>query len=150
MTHSDSPARIPGIAKILGYGGVMPFAAMALNLIADGPLPADFALKVFLCYSAAILSFLGGIRWGAATHLRTAMGRELTISVLPSVWAVLSLLMSDAQWSVWGLLSGFVLIGLFDVRCPVPGMAAWMPGLRLRLTAAVVVCHLVVATAMSG
>ena len=93
---------------------------MVINLIADGPLPADFALKVFLCYSAAILSFLGGIRWGAATNLQTAMGRELTISIMPSLWAVLFLLMTSAQWSVWGLLSGFVLIGIVDCRWPVP------------------------------
>ncbi len=150
MIRGDRPAQIPGIAKILGYGGVLPFAAIPFNLIAGGPLSADFAMKVFLYYSAAILSFLGGIRWGAATNLQTAMVRELTISVLPSLWAVSCLLMSDAQWGVWGLLTGFVLIGLFDVRCPVPGMAAWMSGLRLRLTVAVVVCHLVVATAIFG
>ena len=150
MTRSDSPARIPVIAKILGYGGVLPFAAMVINLIADGPLPADFALKVFLCYSAAILSFLGGIRWGAATNLQTAMGRELTISIMPSLWAVLFLLMTSAQWSVWGLLSGFVLIGIVDWRWPVPGIAAWMMVLRMRLTAAVVICHLGLLAAMPG
>jgi len=150
LTRGESPAQIPGIASILGYGGVLPFAALALNLIADGPLPADFALKIFLYYSAAILSFLGGIRWGAATNLQTALARELTISILPGLWAVICLLMSSAQWSVWGLLCGFVVIGLADVRCPVPGMVAWMLRLRIRLTAAVALCHLAVVAVMPG
>lgn len=149
MTRGDT-TRIPAVARILGYGGVLPFAAMAINLIANGPLPADLALRIFLCYSAAILSFLGGIRWGAATNLQARMKRELTISVLPGLWAASSLLMGSALWSVWALLSGFVLIGIVDVRWPVPGIAAWMVGLRFRLTAAVVICHLVVVTAMPG
>lgn len=150
MNRGNGPVRMPGIARTFGYGGVLPFAAMALNLIADGPLAADFALKVFLCYSAAILSFLGGIRWGAATNLQTGMRRELTISILPGLWAASSLLMSSAEWSIWGLALGFVLMGIVDARWPVPGIAPWMPGLRIRLTAAVVICHLVAVTAVRG
>ena len=150
MKRDDGAAHIPGIARFLGYGGVLPFAAIAVNQVAGGPLSEDFALKVFLSYSAAILSFLGGIRWGAATNLQQAMGRELTISVAPSLWAASSLLLGSAQWSVWGLLSGFVLMGIIDARWPVRGIAAWMVGLRIRLTVAVVICHLVLVTALPG
>ena len=136
---------MPAIARYLGYGGVIPFLAMALNQFAGGPLPADFALKVFLFYSAAILSFLGGIRWGSATRLEDGLGRELVISVIPSLWAVVCLLLNNADDSVWWLLAGFVLMGVADVYRPVPGLADWMRRLRLQLTVAVVICHLVLA-----
>lgn len=150
MKGGKGAAQIPGIARLLGYGGVLPFAAMALNQVMVGPLSADLALKVFVCYSAAILSFLGGIRWGVATNLQTAMGRELVIAVAPSLWAVMSLLTSSVVLSVWGLLSGFVLMGVVDARWPVPGIAQWMVSLRIRLTVAVVICHLVLVTVMPG
>lgn len=150
LRPGDEPVRIPGAARMLGYGGVLPFAAMALNQVMVGPLSADFALKVFVCYSAAILSFLGGIRWGAATNLQTAMGRELVIAVAPSLWAVMCLLAISVELSIWGLLSGFVLMGVVDARWPVPGIAQWMVSLRIRLTIAVVICHLVLVTVMAG
>ena len=124
MRLGDEPVRIPGTARMLGYGGVLPFAAMVLNQVMVGPLSADFALKVFVCYSAAILSFLGGIRWGAATNLQTAMGRELVIAVVPSLWAVMCLLAISVELSIWGLLSRFRIDGCCRCALARPGNSA--------------------------
>lgn len=140
-THESQP--MPGVARYLGYGGVLPFAAMALNHIAGAPLPADFALKAFLFYSAAILSFLGGIRWGSITTAEHGLAREMVTSVIPSLWAVVCLLLNDAAASVWCLLAGFALMGAVDYLRPSPGLAIWMRQLRLQLTIAVVACHIV-------
>jgi hypothetical protein len=145
LKPGEGRAQIPGVAKILGYGGVLPFAAMAINQIMGGPLPTDFALKVFLYYSAAILSFLGGIRWGGMTRMEDGLARELIVSVTPSLWAVFCLLLDDATRSVWLLQAGFVMMGVADFYWPGPGLAEWMRHLRLRLTVAVVICHLLVA-----
>ena len=142
MERIDGSVPMPAVARYLGYAGVIPFAAMALNQFAGGPLPADFALKVFLFYSAAILSFLGGIRWGSATRLEDGLGRELIIAVIPSLWAVVCLLLNDPDRSVWSLLAGFVLMGVVDVYRPAPGLAGWIRRLRAQLTVAVVMCHL--------
>lgn len=142
MERIDESRQMPNVARYLGYGGVIPFAAMALNQIAGGPLPADFALKVFLYYSAAILSFLGGVRWGSITRMEDGLGRELVISVMPSLWAVVCLLLNNPDHSVWLLLAGFVLMGVADVYWPAPGLAGWMRRLRAQLTVAVVMCHL--------
>ncbi len=149
MQRVDSSAAIPSAAKYLGYGGVIPFAAMVVNQIAGGPLPGQIGQQVFIFYSAAILSFLGGIRWGGATRLEHGLGRELVISVMPSLWAVACLLLDSVDHSVWLLLAGFVMAGVADVFRPVPGLAAWMRQLRLRLTVAVVICHLIMAASLS-
>ena len=145
MEHVDDSVPMPSAAKYLGYGGVIPFAAMALNQIVGGPLPVQIAQEVFLYYSAAILSFLGGIRWGGATRLEHGLSRELVISVIPSLWAVACLLLDSADLSVWWLLAGFVVMGVADAFRPAPGLALWMRQLRLQLTIAVVICHLVMA-----
>ena len=148
MEHVDDSVPMPSAAKYLGYGGVIPFAAMALNQLVGGPLPVQIAQEVFLYYSAAILSFLGGIRWGGATRLETGLSRELVISVIPSLWAVACLLLDSPDLSVWWLLAGFVAMGVADVFRPAPGLALWMRQLRLRLTIAVVICHLVMAASL--
>ena len=149
MEHVDDPVPMPRAAKYLGYGGVIPFAAMALNQIVGGPLPVQIAQEVFIYYSAAILSFLGGIRWGGATRLETGLSRELVISVMPSLWAVACLLLDSPVPSVWCLLAGFVVMGVADVFRPAPGLALWMRQLRLQLTVAVVICHLAMAAALN-
>ncbi len=139
---------IPTAAKYLGYGGVIPFAALALNQFAGGPLSSALSEQAFLYYSAAILSFLGGIRWGSVTRLEQGLGRELLISVIPSLWAVACLLLSGVDRALWWLLAGFVLMGVADVYRPAPGLAGWMRRLRLQLTVAVVICHLVIIASM--
>ena len=65
--------------------------------------------------------------------------------MLPSLWAVVCLLVGDAAYSVWWLLAGFVVMGFADVLRPAPGLARWMRRLRLQLSIAVVICHLLMA-----
>ncbi|MDX1570326.1 MAG: DUF3429 domain-containing protein [Xanthomonadales bacterium] len=143
--HSKDEA--PVSSAVLGYGGVIPFLGLALNYWLGGPLFPGFALQAFLVYSAVILSFLGGIRWGAAVNLGKTRTRELALSVLPSLFAAGTLLLPSPLWSVWALLAGFLLVGLGDVLVPGPSVPRWMIRLRIRLTIAVVVCHLLMLAA---
>ena len=138
MTDMD---QAPASALLLGYGGVLPFAALAVNYVIGWPLFDGFALQAFLVYAAAILSFLGGIRWGAAVNLGKTRARELGLSVLPSLWAVAALLLPGPLWSVAALMLGFLLMGLLDGWVPGPAMPDWMARLRVQLTVAVLVCH---------
>ena len=149
MEPVDVSKPIPGAARLLGYAGVLPFAAMVLDRMVGAPLSPDFALKIFLFYSAAILSFLGGIRWGSITRSEHGLARELIISVMPSLWAVVCLLLADPAASVWALLAGFALMGLADFFLPSPGLAPWMRRLRAQLTIAVVACHLLMLWSLS-
>lgn len=139
---------IPPNAQILGYSGVIPFAAAAFLVALDSFGMRQAALDGFLIYSAVILSFLGGIRWGAAASASTASGRGLVVSVIPSLWAAFFLWWPSDHISAWGLMAGFILIGLADWLYPGLKVAAWMLPLRVRLTLAVVACHLVVIAVM--
>lgn len=145
MPHDAST--IPRIAAVLGYGGVIPFLAAAANSVIGAPLTAEFALRVFVAYGAVILSFLGGIRWGIGLHPDASPGRELTLSVIPSLWAGACLLLPTTEFSVWGLLTGFLAMGLIDRYSPPLAMPPWMRRLRLHLTIAVSLCHAVVILA---
>lgn len=141
--------QIPPAAAWLGGAGLIPFAAAALAamIVEDAQLRA-LALQAFVAYSAVILSFLGGVRWGAA--LGEAGWRPLALSVLPSLIACGCLLIQpfDAL-KILALL--YAVIGFFDVmRRPSPEWPAWFMKLRARLSGAVVVVHGVLLAALSG
>lgn len=127
---------LPAAAQVLGYAGVIPFAALA----AAQWLPAwqTAALAPLLLYSALILSFLGGVRWGRAL----ASGRTLdfALSVLPSLYAWVALQLAPAAALIL-LAAGFVLQWWLD------GPGDRLPAdpsfrrLRSGLTALVLGCH---------
>ena len=139
---------IPPTARLLGYAGVLPFAALALAHVFGNAAISGHALRSFLAYSAVILSFLGGIRWGVATRFEPSQAGALVISVLPGLWAFACLLWPDPGVAVWGLLLGFMTLGMADWLRPAPGSAAWMIGLRVRLSFAVVACHVVLIVSL--
>lgn len=136
--------QIPAKAAILGYSGVIPFAAAAMLVAFGDDGPRQMALDGFLIYAAVILSFLGGIRWGAASSSEQDRGGQLIFSVLPSLWAAFFVWWFPAVTAIYGLMIGFVIMGFADNLYPAPKVAAWMAPLRLRLTVGVVVCHLVI------
>lgn len=132
----------PRSAAMLGYAGVIPFAALAAVFVFSPEALAERALDGFLVYGAVILSFLGGIRWGAAASASSERSGALAISIVPSLWAAFFLWWPDARGAAWGLLTGFVLLGIADWLRPGIMVPAWMRPLRARLTAAVALCHL--------
>jgi hypothetical protein len=143
----DTIRRGPGL---LGYAGVLPFALLAtLAATAAGP-PREIALTAFLFYSAVILSFLGGIRWGAAARQGSAGDSAYVVSVVPSLWAVACLAWPDPVVSAWGLALGFAVAGLGDWLRPGVGVPSWMRPLRARLTLAVLACHAAVLFVLPG
>ena len=131
-------------ARLLGYAGLIPFALFAVLPWALHPrtgsdqvgLPAFAALALLGGYGAAILSFLGGIRWGIEVGRAEApRSTVLALSVLPSLAAWLlqaSLLWPGPVWAFSGLLAAFTAQGGWDVRSP--SLPAWFRRLRLHLT----------------
>lgn len=116
-------------------------------IVEDAHLRA-LALKAFVAYSAAILSFLGGVRWGAA--LGEASWRPLALSIMPSLVACGALLIEPVD-ALKILALVYAVIGFFDVmRRPSPEWPAWFMKLRARLSGAVVVVHVVLLAALSG
>lgn len=92
-------AATPSAALWLTLSGLIPFAAPAVFLGAVGadPLLREQAALCLLVYSAVILSFLGGVRWGAEIGgLSNGAGPRasiLAMSVLGSLagWALVLL-----------------------------------------------------------
>lgn len=127
---------------MLGYAGVIPFIAAVVLMGSTGPELKQIALDAFLVYGAVILSFLGGIRWGAAATAKSDANLALIVSVLPSLWAAVCLLLPSSEASAWALMTGFMLMGLADWLYPGLGVASWMRPLRIRLTLLVILFHL--------
>ncbi len=88
-------------AWLLGIAGLVPFyALLGVVAIQDG---ASWVTPAFVGYAAVILSFLGGIAWGRA--LQSAAGREFRLSVVPSLFAWLALLLPEVL-GVWAAEAG--------------------------------------------
>ena len=129
---------IPVVALLLGWSGVMPFAALAVTAISGVPAPAGAAMAALVGYGAIILSFMGGVLWG----LEVSQGRSqvvYAVSIVPALVAVAAML-SSATYGILLLLCGFAGLLAYDVKHSRSGGAqSWYPILRLQLTAAVVV-----------
>lgn len=94
MTDVIEPTAIvrpPVAALLLGYAGLLPpIVAVAVRLI--DPLQGGMVLALSLLYSALILSFLGGMWWGAvsARVAGAALSLWLGIAVVPTLVALLA------------------------------------------------------------
>jgi hypothetical protein len=139
------------LAHQLGFAGLVPFLLLTLGVwFADVSWLGDF-LRGQKAYAMVILSFLGGIHWGAAMLCSTLSlidtKKALMWSVTPSLIA----------WSA-SLSDGFgmaVLVGGFVAALEVDkrmfgryGMPRWLIQLRGRLTVAVVM--LLIATVIGA
>ena len=151
-----SPARPAGAAPAeplahvrtlwaLGLGGLVPFVALTAVLVYAGREFIAFSTLAlaFTAYSAVILSFLGGIRWGASL-MRASRGRlTLGLSVLPSLFAWICLFL-PAPWLFAALAVGFLAQGAWDVTAIQRGkLPLAFRTLRIVLTAVVVLCMIV-------
>lgn len=130
----------------LGGAGVLPFAALAGIAFVQVPASFDVTLA-FLAYSALILSFLGGVRWGRALASGGGAG-AFALSVLPSLWAWPAVAWLPPLAACGWLALGFALQGALDVvwdRSGPPGFRR----LRAALSLAVLACHGLFALALA-
>ena len=120
----------------LGYGGLLPFVALALACVLDGAAPWQFAL---LSYGALILSFVGALHWGVAISASVLNERQRNVcfvwSIVPALLAWATFFMQPGAASVL-LMAGFGAHDLQDRQLARhAGLPAWYLPLRLRLTA---------------
>ncbi|MGF1500690.1 MAG: DUF3429 domain-containing protein [Paracoccaceae bacterium] len=150
MTDPLRSDQVPPAALWLGGAGVLPFAGLAL-LASFGPAGWQGAAVTWLeGYGVAILSFMGGCRWGFAA---AGLGRgpdwgPIAGSVVPALyaWAVAGAL--APPWSLALLALGFVaLLGADVALTRAGGAPAWWPRLRWPLTAGAAVSLLLGAGA---
>lgn len=133
-------ARVPLPAAVLGAAGLLPFAAGALA--AHGLMPGISnpftGLLILQTYGAAILAFMGGCLWGFAAQAGRAGWLELSLAVVPALWAFAANFAVDA---VGALFAGFVVLLLLDLVIVGRELGPdWWLRLRLPLSAGVLIC----------
>ena len=134
MTSSTSP---PVVVAWLGYGGLIPFVALAIAAIASAhhALPLSDAL---IAYGAIILSFVGALHWGFAMTLdglttRQRNARFVWSTVPPLVAWPAVMLTADIASVI--LVAGFLAHYAQDRRLARNvTMPAWYLPMRTRLT----------------
>jgi uncharacterized membrane protein len=132
---------IPPIVRWLGYGGLLPFVALAVAAWVDNS-HSSLWREALLAYGAVILSFVGALHWGFAmsqsdmtTHQRT---NSFVWSVVPALMAWVALSMTP-EYAVMLLIAGFLIHFWQDNRLVhLVNLPVWYLTLRLQLT--LVVC----------
>jgi hypothetical protein len=146
------PARTyPPVPCLLGLAGLIPFvagaAALALGLTL--PLIGDVGQVrlALVVYAIAILSFLGGVRWGIALGQDDSgkATRDYVLAVIPALvgWMAAGL---AAPRDLWLLCAAFVILGLLDYGLVCRTVAPeWYGNLRLLLSGVAAFCLAVAA-----
>lgn len=136
---------LPRAAVWLTWSGLLPFLAALLVWGAGGRLDEPRAVaigsKAFLVYSAVILSFLGGVRWGRVMSAG-AGASGYVLSVLPSLWAFPALFLPTLH-ALAALAVGFGLALWFDTRVDALPATPGFRQLRRRISSAVIAAHAV-------
>lgn len=125
------------LAHLLGFAGLIPFVALALACWAVHPDWLGDFIRGQLAYGIAILSFLGGIHWGA-TMMSGGLSIEQTRRAL--IWSVIPALIAWFATMVGGfgfavLMAGFIAAYQVDKRMFAwYRMPEWLIALRFQLT----------------
>ena len=129
------------LSHLLGFAGLIPFfLMMAGTWLADPSWLNDF-VRGQLAYGIVILSFLGGVHWGAAMMCSDLSLADTKLALLwgvtPSLIAWSATLFGGFGFAV--LMAGFIAAPQVDKQLFARyGMPPWLMGLRWRLTVAVV------------
>jgi hypothetical protein len=136
---TQASARVPAPAWTLGLVSLAPFYVSA-GIYCYGPNRLSaMALMALVGWSAAMLSYLGGVRAGlelGQDHPPRWLNLSLSLLTPFAGFALLfgaALNRFDAVWQVSGFLTAFLLVWLWDVR-DVEG-PSWRPRYRTLITA---------------
>jgi hypothetical protein len=134
VSRDESP---PLALWLIALLALAPFPTAAIAYGYGPPQVAQPALGLILTWSAVVLSFLGGVRWGLETALRAPRPARQVISVLSAVIAWLLLLARHRfpdSWILAGAIAAFLLQWLLDHQGP--DVPARYPKLSTAVTAA--------------
>ena len=140
--------------RLLGYAGLIPFAAAAALALLGTPPWRGFALAALAAYGAVILSFLGAVHWGLALRAppeeAPAAWPRLGRGVLPALVGWVALLL-PARPGLLLLGVGVLVVALVEAAATRRGL---LPrdylGLRWQLSLGAGACVLLGALAAGG
>lgn len=126
----------PKPALYLGFSGLLPFVCPTLFMaMTENYIPELAYAQV--AYGAAILSFLGGARWGFALPPGSPAKPDwinLANSVVPSLLAWAAMLMSDTIVSATTMVIMGLGVALHYDLSLLPTYPSWFKALRAVLT----------------
>ncbi|KAE8293892.1 Transmembrane protein 69 [Larimichthys crocea] len=126
----------PKPALYLGFAGLIPFVTPTLFMALTESYCPELAYAQ-LAYSASIVSFLGGARWGFALPESSPAKPDwlnLANSVVPSLLAWVTMLMSDSIISAGTMAIMAHGIALHYDLSLLPTYPSWLKALRAVLT----------------
>lgn len=140
--------------RLLGYGGLIPFAAAAAVALLGPPHWRALALPALAAYGAVILSFLGAVHWGLALRAppeeASAAWPRLGLGVLPALVGWVALLL-PARPGLLLLGAGVVAVAAVEAVAARRGLVPRdYLGLRWALSLGASVCLLLGALAAGG
>ena len=149
MVQEDSvPVAAQKLAWALSLAGIIPFAGLtALLFLLPDATQRSYAALALATYGAVILSFLGGMRWGAVLNGSGAFAPTFALSMVPPLagWFALALPL-PLPFIVHGVC--FVLVAAWDWRAGRQGaLEPWFVRLRTTISAIVVSLLILAATA---
>jgi len=146
MTENNSEIH-PHLAKLIGYGGLIPFAACAALMYAGNTGVSIIALFASAVYGAVILSFVGAVHWGL-TMREDRSPYWYVWSIIPAILGWLSIVLLDIKISLLALAIAFTLAWSVDRQANLQGLIpAWYMQMRNILTVGATVSLLATAFA---
>ena len=122
-------------ARLLGFGGLLPFMFLAAATMMGLRTPFAPAPALLIGYGAIILSFVGALHWGVQLQETPAKSGRYLWSVMPALIGWLALMLPAVSAALC-LIIGLILCWLYDWR--VITQKEWPPfmlSLRTILTA---------------
>jgi hypothetical protein len=129
------------VSQLLGYSGLLPFFGFSLATHFFDVEVGAWASLGFIVYSLSIYAFLAGALWGQAqgSDSSTSAGTLITSNALV-LFGVAATLLGQAETTAALMIPGYLLLLVYESR--VTQQANWYRTMRRRLTAGVVLAHL--------
>ena len=122
------------VARRLGFGGLMPFVALAAALWLAPPALRPLAVTALLGYGATICSFLGAIHWGLSMREPAGLSvSSLIWGVMPSLLGWLALLLGAVPGLLLIVATLCACFAVDRVLYPRHRVQSWLP-MRGQLT----------------
>ena len=146
MNETNSDPNI-NMAKLLGFGGLVPFAGCAVLMYSGSPSASIIALFANAVYGAVILSFVGAVHWGL-TMRGDRSPYWYVWSIMPAILGWLSIVLLDINISLLALAIAFTLAWSVDRQASLQGLIpTWYMQMRHILTAGATISLLATAFA---
>ena len=146
MTENNSEI-YPQLAKLMGFGGIIPFVGCAVLMYAGNTEASIIALFASAIYAAVILSFVGAVHWGL-TMREDRSTYWYVWSVIPAIMGWLAVVLLDIKISLLALAVAFTIAWSVDRQASLQGLIpAWYMQMRHILTAGATISLLATAFA---